>query len=115
VSARRRSASSGPASPATSAARGWLHARAADLECTTDAALARDARALEAELETAAGGRVLGDPQKGEPRGLDATPGRERQLTANFCYSAADVEQISAWTGRQLAALCESAPKDARD
>jgi hypothetical protein len=97
------------ASDLGAAARAWLHARAADLECATDAALARDPGELQAELETAAGGRVLGDPRRGELRSLDATPGRERQLKANFCYSPSDVEQISAWTGRQLAALCESA------
>jgi hypothetical protein len=39
-------------------------------------------------------------------RSLDAEPGRTKQLSANFCYSAADVEQITAWTRRQLAALC---------
>jgi hypothetical protein len=98
------------ASDLGAAARAWLHARAADLECATDAALARDPQVLQAELETAAGGRVLGDPRRGEPRGLDATPGRERQLTANFCYSDPDVEQIGAWTARQLAALCAEAP-----
>ena len=40
-------------------------------------------------------------------RNLDAEPGRSKQVSANFCYSAEDVERITAWTRRQLAALCD--------
>jgi hypothetical protein len=90
------------------AARSWLHARAARPDCAGSAQLLDErSDALASALETAARGRVLGDPRKGEVRELDARPGRQRQLTAGFCYAEPDVEQITAWTRRQLAALCE--------
>lgn len=90
------------------ATRAWLHARAERPDCATAAPLlAADSNALAGALEAAAGGRVLGDPEKGEVRSLDAEPGRSKQLTAKFCYSAEDVEQITAWTRRQLASLCD--------
>jgi hypothetical protein len=90
------------------AARTWLHARAAAPDCSGWAPLL-DPRsgALQAELEAAARGRVLGDPRKGDARSLDAAPGRAKQVTANFCYADPDVEWIASWTRRQLAALCD--------
>jgi len=90
------------------AARNWVQARAAVLDCTTDAA-ARDEKAVQSALEAAAGGRVLGDPGRGQVREVDASPGREKLIKANFCYSAAAVEQITQWSRRQLAARCSEA------
>src|SRR5262245_45401618 len=89
------------------AARTWLRARAERPDCTTAAPLlAVESDALHGALESAAGGRVLGDPEKGELRSVDPQPGRSEQIRASFCYSAEDVAQITAWTRRQLASLC---------
>jgi hypothetical protein len=90
------------------ATRSWVRGRAAARDCAADAALGRDEKALLQALESAAGGRVLGHPVRGEVREVDASPGREKQITASFCYAAADVEQIAQWARRQLAALCEA-------
>ena len=88
-------------------ARTWLHARAERPDCPGAAPLlAADSDALRGALESAAGGRVLGDPEKGELRSVDPQPGHSEQIRASFCYSADDVAQITAWTRRQLASLC---------
>jgi hypothetical protein len=90
------------------AARAWLHARAAAPGCAAAAPLlAAESDALRSALESAAGGRVLGGPEKGEVRSVDPQPGHSELISASFCYSADDVAQITAWTRRQLAALCE--------
>jgi hypothetical protein len=96
------------ASDLGNAARAWLREYASRPDCARASDLLDErSEALASELEDAARGRVLGDPAKGEVRELDATPGRQRRLTANFCYAAPDVAHITAWTRRQLALLCE--------
>jgi hypothetical protein len=96
------------------AARAWVGDRLHALDCASpDAERERDASALRAMLEAAAGGRVLGDPRKGDLRELDAAPGREKQVSANFCYSGTDVDLVVDWAARQLAARCaEAAPTE---
>jgi hypothetical protein len=96
------------ASDLGTAARTWLHARAAAPDCSAWAPLLDPgSSALQTELDDAARGRVLGDSRKGDARTLDAAPGRAKQITANFCYTDSDVEWIGTWTRRQLAALCD--------
>jgi hypothetical protein len=93
------------------AARTWLHARSDRADCAIAGELLdpESPRLAEALVE-AAGGRVLGDPRKGETRELDAMPGAQKQLTAHYCYTAADVQIVTDWTRRQLAALCAEPP-----
>jgi len=92
-------------------ARAWVRERLRGIDCASGPG---EPAAVRAELETAAGGPVLGDPRKGDPRELDAEPGREKQLVANFCYTAANVELAVDWATRQVKARCaEVAP--ARD
>src|SRR5262245_61191440 len=70
------------------AARAWLHARSSAPDCAAAAPLlAPESDALQGALESAAGGRVLGDPEKGELRSFDPQPGHAEKIDANFCYS----------------------------
>jgi hypothetical protein len=89
------------------AARNWLHERVTSSVCET-ALLEPGSDELARQLEAAARGRVLGDAEDGEARSLDPEPGRQKQLTAHYCYTAADVGHIEDWTRRQLAARCGS-------
>jgi hypothetical protein len=94
------------------AARSWVGERLRALDCASaTASEEREREALLAKLEAAAGGRALGEARKGEVREIDAAPGREKQVSANFCYSGSDVDRVVDWAARQLAARCaEAAP-----